>query len=105
MGYPGSVTDSAEHLATAVRQIIDEAVEAALRARPQAAPSPPELPDTINQPADRLLYSVKEIPTKLGISRTTVYQLLGEGRLPSVRIGSRRSVTAQALSTYVQGLR
>ncbi|WP_082162133.1 helix-turn-helix domain-containing protein [Mycolicibacterium chubuense] len=53
---------------------------------------------------DRLLYSVKEIQSKLSVSRSTLYHLLDEGQLPSVRIGRRRFVTAAALTEFVKAL-
>lgn len=99
------MTESADHLAAAIRQIVKESVEAALLAHPRAASPPPKLPTAIEHPPDRMLYPIKEIQSKLGISRTMVYQILGDGRLHSVRIGSRRFVTAEALSAYVRGLK
>lgn len=95
------MTDSADHLAAAIRQIVKEAVEAALRTQSPRSPlpTPPGGP-----PTDRMLYSVKEVQTRLGISRSTVYHLLTDGHLASVRVGSRRFVTAAALTDYVQGL-
>jgi excisionase family DNA binding protein len=41
----------------------------------------------------------------VGREGTALYQLVGDGRLPSVKIGRRRFVTADALSAYVEGLR
>ncbi|ORA47290.1 hypothetical protein BST22_20170 [Mycolicibacterium chubuense] len=51
-----------------------------------------------------MLYSVKEIQSKLSVSRSTLYHLLDEGQLPSVRIGRRRFVTAAALTEFVKAL-
>ena len=39
---------------------------------------------------ERLGYSVKETAGTLGISDKTVRRLIQEGRIPAVRIGSRR---------------
>jgi excisionase family DNA binding protein len=95
------MTDSADHLAAAIRQIVKESVEVALRAQPPTSPPPPP---PVVPPADRMLYSVKEVQMKLGIGRSTVYHLLNDRHLASVRVGSRRFVTAAALTDYVQGL-
>ncbi len=104
-GYNRLMTDSADHLAVAIRQIVQESVEAALRTQTQPRLSPPEPPRSVDQPTDdRLLYSVKEIQSKLNIGRSTLYHLLEDGQLPSVRIGRRRFVTAAALTEYVRGL-
>ncbi|MBY0286199.1 MAG: helix-turn-helix domain-containing protein [Mycobacteriaceae bacterium] len=51
-----------------------------------------------------MLYPLREIQHLLSISRSTVYQLLGDGRLSSVNIGRRRFVTAAALSDYIDRL-
>jgi excisionase family DNA binding protein len=95
------MTDSADHLAEAIRQIVKEAVEAALRTQSPKSPLPTP---PVGLPTDRMLYSVKEVQTRLGISRSTVYHLLADGHLASVRVGSRRFVKAAALTDYVQGL-
>jgi excisionase family DNA binding protein len=47
---------------------------------------------------------LNEIQPKLGSGRSMVYQLINDGRLPSVKIGSRRFVTGAALHAYVDGL-
>jgi excisionase family DNA binding protein len=95
------VTDTADQLAAAIRQVIDDAVQAALRAQPQM---PPRESVKEEPPPRRRLYPLAEAQQKLGISRTTMYQLLSDGQLPSVTIGRRRFVTSTALSTYVDGL-
>jgi excisionase family DNA binding protein len=100
------MTDSADELAAAIRRVINDAVHAALRAQPppERLP-PPEPPKSVEEwPPERMLYPLKEIQQMLCISRTTVYQLLGDGQLPSVKIGCRRFVTAAALDAYVEGL-
>ena len=80
--YNGLMTDSADHLAAAIRQIVRESVEAALRTHP---PTSPLRPPPGDPPTDRMLYSVKEVQMKLGISRSTVYHLLNDGHLASAR--------------------
>jgi excisionase family DNA binding protein len=99
------MTDTADHLAAAIRHIIDDAVQAALRAQPHTAPLPPKPPKPAEDLSpERMLYPLKEIQQMLSISRTMVYQLLSDGQLPSVTIGRRRFVTAAALSAYIEGL-
>jgi excisionase family DNA binding protein len=100
------MTDTADQLAAAIRQVIDDAVQAALRAQPLPAPRLPEPPKPAQEwPPERMLYPLRELQQKLGVSRTTVYQLLSDVRLPSVTIGRRRFVTAAALSAFIDGLR
>jgi excisionase family DNA binding protein len=40
----------------------------------------------------------------LGVSRTTVFELIRVGALRSVKIGAARRVSATALAEYVAGL-
>jgi excisionase family DNA binding protein len=51
-----------------------------------------------------LLYPMAEAAALLGISRSNVYQLLRDGRLTSVRIGSRRLIPRASLESFVDGL-
>ena len=53
----------------------------------------------------KLLFTATEVAEKLGIGRSTVYELLTEGRLESVFIGSNRRVPAEALEVFVAALR
>jgi excisionase family DNA binding protein len=100
------MTDTADQLAAAIRQVINDAVQAALRAQQQLpARMPPESPKPVDElRLARVLYPLKEIQQKLGVSRSTVYKLLSDGQLPSVKIGRRRFVTADALSAYIEEL-
>jgi len=51
-----------------------------------------------------LLYPVDEAAALLGIGRTNVYYLMNDGKLGSVRIGSRRLIPRAALLAFVEGL-
>jgi excisionase family DNA binding protein len=44
---------------------------------------------TATDTAPRMLLSVAEVAAELGCGRDTVYTLLGNGALPSVRLGGR----------------
>ncbi len=52
----------------------------------------------------RLLLRPEEAAAVLGIGRTTLYDLLRTGQLPSVRIGASRRVPVRALHTFVDSL-
>jgi excisionase family DNA binding protein len=54
---------------------------------------------------DRLLYRVPEVALILNISRSKVYELLGSGDLPSVRIDRTRLIRGSDLRQYVESLR
>jgi excisionase family DNA binding protein len=68
-----------------------------------ARPSPIGQPhDNAAPPAtERDLLTVEEAALRLSISRTTMYALLKDGQLDSVRIGRLRRITAGALTAYI----
>lgn len=45
---------------------------------------------------DRRAYRIKDFCAAYGVSRTTVYKLIAEGTLKTVRIGGRRLVPVDA---------
>lgn len=54
-----------------------------------------------NAEGERRLLTVREAALRLGVSRATIYRLLGAGALPSLTIGRARRISAQALSTFI----
>jgi hypothetical protein len=53
---------------------------------------------------DRALYSIEETRARLGgISRNSLYAMLRAGSLPSVVIGCRRFVSAEAIAALIKG--
>ncbi|GBE23055.1 MAG TPA: DNA-binding protein [Actinobacteria bacterium] len=53
---------------------------------------------------DKLLLTPEEAATVLSIGRSKVYELIGDGRLASVRIDTSRRVSARALAEFVNRL-
>ena len=52
---------------------------------------------------DRALYSIEEARARLGgISRSSLYAILRAGDLPSVVIGCRRFVSAEAIAALIK---
>jgi excisionase family DNA binding protein len=60
--------------------------------------------DTTRIPAGRLLLRPEEVARSLGVSRTTVFELMRSGALRSVKIGAARRVSATALAEFVAAL-
>jgi excisionase family DNA binding protein len=50
---------------------------------------------------DKQAYSVAEAATTLGISKTTLYQLIKAGLIHTLSIGTKTLVPAQALEDFV----
>ncbi|WP_445169891.1 helix-turn-helix domain-containing protein [Mycolicibacterium sp. Dal123E01] len=108
------MADAAHELAAAIRAVVHDAVLAALRSQSQSqSPTQTQSPSDSPKPleerrtewkVERMLYPLNEVQQRLGVGRSTLYQLLGGGQLLSVKIGHRRFVTATALDAYVQAL-
>jgi excisionase family DNA binding protein len=50
------------------------------------------------------LNTIGQTSERLGICRANLYNLLGSGRLRSVKIGRRRLVPEQAIADFIAGL-
>lgn len=48
------------------------------------------------------LITVEEVAKQLGVSRTTVYEVMDRGELPYVKIGRSRRVSQQAINSYIE---
>jgi excisionase family DNA binding protein len=57
------------------------------------------------RPIAPLLLTPEQAAASLGICRTKVYQLIGTGRLESVRIGTSRRIAVAALEEFIERLR
>ncbi len=53
---------------------------------------------------EKLLYRVTEVAASLSLSRSTVYELVRSGVLPSVRIGGSRRIRGEDVARYVDSL-
>lgn len=69
---------------------------AALLAAAQAAPAPTPPAEQVPQ-----MLTVGEAAEMLRCSKTLVYGMLGDGRLPSVKVGRRRLVRAADVARFV----
>ena len=55
-------------------------------------------------PNDPLVYTVAQAAEVLAVSRSTVYRLLSDGLLESVRVRSRTRIRVSALERYLDSL-
>jgi len=56
-------------------------------------------------PAPRLLLTIEQAAQRLGVGRSTMYGLVLDGEVESVRIGRLRRVPHDALTDYLDQLR
>jgi excisionase family DNA binding protein len=52
---------------------------------------------------ERIALSMREASRKTGLSRATLYRCLKDGRLASVKVGSRRLILPNALDALLSG--
>ena len=58
----------------------------------------------LNEPSLTILLTVEEAARRLSIGRTTMYALLKDGQINSVRIGRLRRIPSEALTVYTARL-
>jgi excisionase family DNA binding protein len=58
-------------------------------------------PPLSTQNATKLAYSAEEAGAVLGLGRTTICRLMGEGQLRSFKAGNSRRVPTEALTQFV----
>jgi excisionase family DNA binding protein len=62
--------------------------------------------EAIARAQQRLVYSILEAAYALNLSRATLHRLLAEGRIASIKIGSRRLIPRQAIDDLLrEGMR
>lgn len=50
---------------------------------------------------DRLAISINEAARVAGVGRTRIYQALGDGELPSIKLGRRRLIRLSAIEDWL----
>lgn len=50
----------------------------------------------------RLAYSIKQAAVMVGLGKSKLYELIRAGELPTVMVGNRRLVRAEALSEFLR---
>lgn len=58
-----------------------------------------------NVPAGTTMFTMAEACKELRISRWSLYRLINDGKLESVKIGRRRLIPADALADFVKKIR
>jgi excisionase family DNA binding protein len=58
----------------------------------------------VDSPVEKLAFGPAEAAQALGISRSRLYELLYEGTIPSIKLGSRRLIRRESLVAYLDQL-
>jgi len=56
------------------------------------------------EPAVARLHQIESAMDRLGVGRSTVYELLASGQLRSVKVGRRRLVPESAIVAFIENL-
>jgi excisionase family DNA binding protein len=72
------------------------------------APDGPERPEirsmsTNHQPQERRALSIREAAQACGLSRATIYRLIEQKKLATLKVGSRRLVRPEAIDALLAG--
>lgn len=51
---------------------------------------------------DRKAYKVNEVALALGLSRTTIYKLIGDGELRRIKLGATTLIAADSVDALLQ---
>jgi excisionase family DNA binding protein len=73
--------------------------------RGQSRADPRDVIDLTVRTDDRLLLTVEEAADRLGIGRSLMYELIGQGQISSIRVGRLRRVPVESLTDYVAAMR
>ncbi len=66
------------------------------------APPPVEEPPPPDNPLQKLAYSVDEAAQVLGVSRSTIYNLIHRADFPALKIGNRQLISREGLAEWVR---
>ena len=61
--------------------------------------------DVTLRTSDRMLLTVAEAAERLGIGRSTMYVLIADGQIDTVRVGRLRRIEPEALTAYISRMR
>ncbi|MBR7619962.1 helix-turn-helix domain-containing protein [Phenylobacterium sp. 20VBR1] len=55
--------------------------------------------------ADKMAFRINEVVATTGLSRSTIYNLISQGRLRAVKAAGRRLILREDLDRYFEGLK
>jgi excisionase family DNA binding protein len=87
----------------AIRQVVHDAVREALAGLDLTPAAAPEAELAVSETHTPMAMSVVAAAERLGLSRSTVYDLIADGSLATLRVGRRRLVTESAIEEFLAG--
>jgi excisionase family DNA binding protein len=87
----------------AIRQLVHDAVRQALAELDLMPTAASEAELAVTETHTPMAMSVVAAAERLGLSRSTVYDLIADGSLATLRVGRRRLVTESAIEEFLAG--
>ena len=96
------VSAMAQHLRAAVDLWEEILLYPFKKEEPAEPPSPPPAPPpVVALPSEKLAYGIKEAASALGVSKTTIWRAMKEGKLSAVKVGNRTLIKTDALQAWL----
>lgn len=70
---------------------------------PEADPAPPP-PEPPKIPSEKFTFTLKEAALSLGVSKSTLYKALADGKLSAIKLGNRTLIPADALRAWLASM-
>lgn len=74
---------------------------------PQTAPEPEVMPPPApppELPSEKLAFTLKEAASTLGVSKSTLYKALADGKLSAIKLGNRTLIPAEAFKAWIASM-
>lgn len=96
------VSAMARHLRAAVDLWAEIQLYPFKKEEPSGPPSPPPAPPpVVTLPSEKLAYGIKEAAIALGVSKTTIWRAMKEGKVSAVKVGNRTLIRTEALQAWL----
>jgi excisionase family DNA binding protein len=96
------VSAMAQHLRSAIDLWEEIQLYPFKKEEPFVPPSPPPAPlPVVALPSEKLAYGIKEAASALGVSKTTIWRAIKEGKLSAVKVGNRTLLKTEALQAWI----
>jgi excisionase family DNA binding protein len=83
---------------------IEEVREKVTSKKPSVVPEPEAVKPAPVTTFEQLVFGIKDAAVALGISRTSIFNLIKEGQLPVVKLGRRTLIPARELRVLIETL-
>lgn len=87
-----------------MEQIASEPFQPPQKEEPAATAPPPPPAKPFEPPPEKLAYTIKELAAGFGISRSSIYRALSDGKLQAVKLGNRTLIMADVVREWIRSM-